>query len=39
MHTRTTWSGDVQTLSLGAGSFVALMVAGFITSAKDTLGR
>ena len=31
MH--TTWPGDAHTLLLGAGSFVALMVAGLITTA------
>ena len=29
----TTWQGDVHTLLLGTGSFLALMVAGLITSA------
>ena len=32
------WVGDVHTLLLGAGSFVALMVAGLITSATGPLG-
>ena len=32
------WPGDAHTLLLGSGSFVALMVAGLITSARGPPG-
>ena len=35
--TRSAWPGDAHVLLLGAGSFVALMVAGLITSARGSL--
>ncbi len=33
------WPGDVHTLLRGVGLFVALMIAGLITSARGPLGR
>ena len=37
MRMCTAWTGDAHTLLLGAGSFIALMVAGLITSASSPL--
>ena len=38
-HVCSAWPGDAHTLLLGAGSFVALMVAGLITSARGPQGK
>ena len=34
----TSWPGDAYTLLLGAGLFIALMVAGLVTSARGSTG-
>ena len=37
VHKRSAWPGDASTLLLGAGSVIALVVAGLITSARGPL--
>ena len=39
LNVGTAWLSDAHTLLVGAGSFVALMIVRFVTSASSPLGQ